>query len=112
MWRETRLKELSLKITKGTTPTTLGYPFTEAGVNFIKAESITRDGNIDESTFAFIDEKTDAALKRSQINEQDILLTIAGVYLGKVGLVSRSQIPANTNQAVAIVRLDQTKSMP
>jgi type I restriction enzyme, S subunit len=109
-WPETQLKSVALKITKGTTPTTLGFDFVQDGINFIKAESITRDGKIIESTFAKISEKTYQALKRSQIQERDILVTIAGIYLGKIGLVRKSHIPANTNQAVAIVRLDRSKT--
>jgi type I restriction enzyme R subunit len=51
--REVRLKDVTTKITKGTTPTTFGHPFTDSGINFIKAESVTREGLIDPSTFAF-----------------------------------------------------------
>ncbi len=111
-WQEISLRDVTLRITKGTTPTTLGFNFTEAGVNFIKAESITRTGNIIESTFAKIDDKTHNALKRSQIIADDILVTIAGVYLGKIGLVKKHHTPANTNQAVAIVRPDKQKVVP
>ncbi len=109
-WNETQLKNITTKITKGTTPTTLGFDFTQHGINFIKAESISRNGNIIESTFSKISKKTDEALKRSQIHEGDVLVTIAGIYLGKIGLVCNQHVPANTNQAVAIVRLDKTKA--
>jgi type I restriction enzyme S subunit len=109
-WPETQLKSVSSKITKGTTPTTLGFDFVQDGINFIKAESITRNGEIVESTFAKISEKTYQALKRSQIQEGDILITIAGIYLGKIGLVRKFHVPANTNQAVAIVRLDESEA--
>ncbi len=111
-WAEVQLKDIALKITKGTTPTSLGFDFTEEGINFIKAESVTRNGSIVESTFAKISEKTHDALKRSQIIEHDILVSIAGAYLGKIGLVRKDHVPANTNQAVAIVRLDRSKACP
>jgi type I restriction enzyme S subunit len=111
-WKSIQLKDVAIRITKGTTPTTLGFSFVEEGINFIKAESINRYGEIDESTFAKIDQKTHECLKRSQIAANDILLTIAGVYLGKVGLVKTSHLPANTNQAVAIVRIDSRQASP
>lgn len=38
-WEDSRLEDLCIVITKGTTPTTLGYKFTEAGINFLKVES-------------------------------------------------------------------------
>lgn len=53
--------------------------------------------------FAHIDEETDELLKRSRIIENDIVFTIAGT-LGKFALVDSSVLPANTNQAVAIIR--------
>ena len=108
----TRLRDICLKITKGTTPTTLGCSFSDGGINFIKAESVTLDGRIDESKFAFIDEATDNKLKRSRIENKDILFSIAGMKLGKVAVVKKRHLPANTNQALAIVRLDNTKAIP
>lgn len=107
-----RLGDISVVITKGTTPTTVGYSFKEAGVNFVKSESITFDGCIDKSKFAFIDEDTHVALKRSQLKEGDILFSMAGVYIGKTAVVPKNILPANTNQAVGIVRLDQNRVLP
>ena len=104
-WPIVTLREVSEVITKGTTPTTLGMVFTDCGVNFIKSESITADGRIDVGKFSFIDEATHASLKRSQIKANDLLFSMAGVYLGKTAVVPPSVVPANTNQAVAIIRL-------
>ena len=106
------LSEVTTLVTKGTTPTTLGYAFTDSGVNFIKAESVTLDGQIDESVFAHIDETTHKKLKRSQIEEGDILFSIAGMKLGKSAVVKSRHVPANTNQAVAIIRADRSKALP
>jgi type I restriction enzyme S subunit len=41
-----------------------------------------------------------------------VLFSMAGVYLGKTAVVSSEILPANTNQAVGIIRLDQTKAVP
>lgn len=43
-WKECKLGDVVEKITKGTTPTTLGLKFTDKGVNFIKSESFGYDG--------------------------------------------------------------------
>jgi len=80
-------------------------PFTPTGINYIKAESVTDEGTIDRDKFAFIDPSTHAALRRSQIEAGDLLMSMAGVYLGKVAVVPPDVVPANTNQAVAIIRL-------
>lgn len=105
------LSELCHVVTKGTTPTTLGKPFVESGINFIKAESILADHSLDKSKFAFIDEETNALLKRSVIHAGDIVFTIAGT-LGRFALIDDNALPANTNQAVAIIRADAEKVLP
>lgn len=97
------LQKLCKVVTKGTTPTTLGKSFTSSGVNFIKVESILDNHFIDSSKFAFIDAETNTLLKRSIIEANDIIFTIAGT-LGKFSLVDNSILPANTNQAIAIIR--------
>lgn len=102
-WEVKRLGDLTKKITKGTTPTTLGKAFMEKGINFIKIESIQEDGALLENKFAKIDIDTDNLLKRSQLEENDILFSIAGV-IGRTTIIPRRILPANTNQALAIIR--------
>ncbi|WP_375176631.1 restriction endonuclease subunit S [Marinobacter mobilis] len=103
-WRKFRLEEQCERVTKGTTPTTVGGRFTESGINFIKVESIGNDGQIQTDKLAAIDAETDQLLKRSRILSGDILFTIAGT-IGRVCLFPEKLVPANTNQAVAIIRL-------
>lgn len=98
-------------ITKGTTPTTLGKAFTSTGINFLKVESISELHSFDKSKFAHIDLETHKLLKRSIIKNKDILFTIAGT-LGRFALVNNSILPANTNQAIAIIRANPKKISP
>src|SRR5690606_11027417 len=86
--------------------------FTSSGVNYIKSESLSYNGSIDVSKFARISPQTHDALKRSKIQSDDILYSIAGVNLGKCGVASPEMLPANTNQAVAIIRVDRSKACP
>ncbi|WP_418639458.1 restriction endonuclease subunit S [Winogradskyella sp.] len=109
-WKIYKLSELSELITKGTTPSTYGYKFTEQGVNYIKSDSTSYDGILDESVFVKVSIEAHEKLKRSQLQEDDILFSIAGAYLGKSGVVRKSHLPANTNQANAIIRIDQDKA--
>jgi type I restriction enzyme S subunit len=106
------LKELSIRITKGTTPTTLGHSFVTSGINFVKSEAISADGSIDPSKFAFIHAETHTKLQRSQLQEGDVLFSMAGIYLGKTTVVPEKILPANTNQAVGIIRLNRNKAEP
>ena len=102
------LKEVSKVITKGTTPSSVGCQFTIDGVNFIKSESICGSKYLNNEIYEHIDEQTDYKLRRSRLLEGDLLFSIAGAYLGKTAIVRSTDLPANTNQAVGIVRLDKT----
>lgn len=104
------LNAITTKITKGTTPTSVGCTFENSGVNYIKSESLGSSRNINKSKFAFISEQTHEKLKRSQIEKNDILFSMAGMFLGKTGIVTADLVPANTNQAVAIIRIDNEKA--
>jgi len=107
-WRVVKLGEIAEKITKGTTPTTYGYTFTNEGINFIKVESIDEHGNFIKENISHISKEANQALKRSILEENDILFSIAGA-LGRVALVTKDILPANTNQALAIIRLKKDK---
>ena len=96
------LGELCCLITKGTTP----RKFTSEGINFVKTECFN-NGQIEKNKMSFISEETHfKELKRSILNVGDILITIAGATIGKCAIVTEDIIPANTNQALAIIRLN------
>jgi type I restriction enzyme S subunit len=103
--------EVTSLVTKGTTPTTLGRNFTSRGIGFIKAECISSDGGLIKEKQVYIDEETDQLLKRSRLQEDDVLFSIAGV-IGRTALVQQSALPANTNQAIAILRPDTSRIIP
>ena len=104
--RKVPLSELCLIVTKGTTPTTLGYDFTKEGINFLKGESITDTHFFDNTKFDHINDEANQALKRSIILEDDILFSMAGT-IGKFAIADKSILPANTNQAVCIIRCNK-----
>lgn len=99
-----RLGDFATVITKGTTPTSLGYGFIDNGINFVKIESITEDGDFIKDKFAHISDECNEKLNRSKLQENDILFSIAGA-IGRVAIVDKSVLPANTNQALAIIRV-------
>ena len=68
-----------------------------------KVESITDEGRLDTAKLTNIDEHTHQLLTRSVLAEDDVLFSIAGT-IGRVTWVQKDILPANTNQAVAIVR--------
>lgn len=107
-FEEAPLKTYTNKITKGTTPSTIGYNFEENGVTYIKAESVTNDGNLIKNKLAYINSECHQQLMRSQLYEDDVLFSIAGV-LGRTYVVKQDDLPANTNQAMAIIGVKKDK---
>ena len=100
----TRLGDQCSKITKGTTPTTVGFQFQSEGINFVKIESIGDNGTIMPNKMAHIGEDCHTTLSRSQLMAGDLLFSIAGA-IGRSAIVPDAILPANTNQALAIIRL-------
>ena len=105
-WKKVKLGDLTSKITKGTTPSNIGESFCNRGVPFIRSELITQNKYISDEGILYISNQTHEKLKRSQLEVNDILFSMAGVYLGKTAILRECDVPANTNQAVAIIRLD------
>ncbi len=98
-----KIMKLSTKVTKGTTPKTYGYPFSETGVPFLRAEEV-QDGNVNWNGTPYrISEETNEFMSRSKTEPRDVLITIAGV-IGRCGVVSKDAPQLNMNQAVALVR--------
>ncbi len=100
-WEQRKLNELTSIITKGTTPLD---KINEGTVNFVKIENIDSFSGKIDITSKITEKEHNSYLKRSQLKENDLLFSIAGT-LGRVAVVKSSILPANTNQALAIIRL-------
>ena len=102
-WTQTTVNDVSILVTKGSTPTSYNFGYVPAGINFIKVENL-RNGRLDRSSLLeFVTKDTHDFLKRSQLVKDDILFSIAGT-IGKVAIVHSDDLPANINQAIAIIR--------
>ncbi len=105
-WRESNIEDVTSVVTKGTTPSS----FSEDGINYIKIESI--DGikiNLEKCLY-ITEEIHKSDLQRSILHTNDILFSIAG-SLGRVAIVEDDVLPANTNQALAIIRLKDSRQL-
>ena len=103
-WEKVKLADLCSVITKGTTPSNIGASFTPIGINYIRSEMVTASKYISSTGMLYISRETHEKLKRSQLQVGDILFSMAGVYLGKTAILRYEDVPANTNQAVALIR--------
>ena len=102
-WKLVRLGDVSTLITKGSTPTSYGHSFVQHGINFVKVEAIKAGLLLPENITSHINPETHEFLKRSQLKSGDFLFSIAG-SIGTCAVVTDQILPANTNQALAIIR--------
>ena len=106
-WEVKTLSDLTSLITKGTTPTQddmTGAPDSDAQINYVRVNSIDEEGSVLGDKLTKIPESVhEGFLKRSILMANDVLYTIAGT-IGRIALAEDWLLPANTNQAVAIIR--------
>lgn len=105
-WNSVSLLDISALVTKGTTP----KQFINGDINFLKIEAITQSGFDLSKCQTINSEIHNKELKRSILKEGDILFAIAGATIGKNAIVQKELLPANTNQALAIIRLKENYS--
>lgn len=110
-WEVVRLGEVASLITKGTTPTTYGHQYVPRGVPFVRVENVTERGTLDLHECKHVTLQTHQALARSRLQSGDLLLSIAGA-IGRAALVPAEVLPANVNQALAVVRPIRTSIDP
>lgn len=104
-WVWVRLGAFAETISKGTTPKGGSAAYVDDGVNFLRVENLTSEGYISHSKITHITEEMhENYLKRSILKANDLLISIAG-SLGKSAIVRECDLPINTNQAIAFVRL-------
>ena len=104
-WCWIKLGVISSIISIGTTPKGGKSAYVDEGIDFLRVENINDDVTICHDDMMHVTEETHTGfLKRSILEENDILVSIAGT-LGKTAIVKNDDLPLNTNQAVAFVRL-------
>lgn len=109
-WEVIRLDSIVSKISKGTTPRKedLSKASDNCNTPFLKVKDIADSGEIDRMNLELIPlSVSNGVLKRSVLEQNDILVSIAGT-IGRVAIVEDDLQGANCNQAVAFVRLKES----
>ena len=89
-------------VTKGETPLWRGDSFLNEGIPFLRGKDIK--GEIDFDDIVYISEDVHERMKRSVLNEDFFLLTIAGT-LGDVAFFKKEYPECNINQDIAKIKL-------
>ncbi|SYR51329.1 restriction endonuclease subunit S [Klebsiella pneumoniae] len=102
-WRKLPLKEITVKIGSGSTPTGGSGAYKETGVSLIRSQNVL-DFSFTNNGLAFIDEEQAHALRNVIVEPQDVLLNITGDSVARCCSAPREWLPARVNQHVAIIR--------
>lgn len=105
-----RLKDFVLSVSSGATPKTTEQSeyYTEdkeSGIPFLRVQNLTTQGNLNTNNAKYINEKThEGMLKRSQVEENDLLIKITGVGRMAIASVPEIGFKGNTNQHMVVVK--------
>lgn len=102
-WRKLPLKEITVKIGSGSTPTGGSGAYKETGVSLIRSQNVL-DFSFTNNGLAFINEEQAHALRNVIVEPQDVLLNITGDSVARCCSAPREWLPARVNQHVAIIR--------
>ena len=106
------LGELLESISSGATPKRSGSSlYAESGIKFLRILNV-EDGEILDRDLKYItDEVHQGQLRRSQLADDDVLMTITG-RVGSSAVVRDCHLPANINQHLARMRIDTELCRP
>jgi type I restriction enzyme S subunit len=111
-WGKVHLNEISDCITKGESPNWQGYEYQDSGVLFVTSENVGQGKIILEGKTKYIPLAFHEKLKRSQLNDGDVLINLVGASIGRCSVFYNDNQPANINQAVALIRCSKIRLIP
>ncbi len=105
-WTVKKGHEIAMLIAKGSSPKWQGFSYQSEGVLFITSENV-RDGFLDISTPKYLPYEFSEKQKNSILSNGDILINIVGASIGRICKYDISDLSANINQAVCLLRLNK-----
>lgn len=105
-----KISEISLLVTKGSSPKWQGFDYIEDQneLIFITSENV-REGYLSFEKAKYLSLDFNKIQNRSILKKNDILFNIVGASIGRAAIFNLDKI-ANINQAVAIIRLNNEVS--
>ncbi|MFC1730386.1 restriction endonuclease subunit S [candidate division KSB1 bacterium] len=106
-WEVVKLKDYSHLITKGSSPKWQGFEYCHEGIKFIRSQNIGL-GKLEVNNIAYLPEAFNIKEKKSIIHNNDVLVNIVGASIGRAAKATQEIEGSNINQAVALVRLNES----
>ena len=100
------IEDVESHVTKGTTPTTIGFEYQLSGIRFVRSQNVLP--NLIAGDFAYISAECNSAMKRSQVKCGDVLINLVGASIGRAAVYPFAD-SANVNQAVGRIRFTRNE---
>ena len=105
-FKKSKLGDFALLVTSGSTPKGGSASYLKEGVPLIRSQNVLWN-ELRLEDVVFISEETHKNMKRSQLNNRDVLLNITGASIGRSVVYRGADFEANVNQHVCIIRLNE-----
>jgi type I restriction enzyme S subunit len=105
------LEDIATLITKGESPGWQGFDYQEDGAVFVTSENVLF-GRYEPQPRKHIPIEFHHKLRRSALRKGDVLFNLVGASIGRGCVLPEIGKEANVNQAVAVIRLDETTAKP
>ncbi|MGN1311870.1 MAG: restriction endonuclease subunit S [Bacilli bacterium] len=106
-----KIKYVVNKVGSGKTPLGGASVYSKNGILFLRSQNVYNDGlKLEEPTY--ITEEIDNSMKSTRVYPNDVLLNITGGSIGRCCIYPDNIGPANVNQHVSIIRVNEDKILP
>lgn len=105
-WKTVEVNELAAFIGSGITPKGGKSRYLDEGVCFIRSMNVYPDG-LRLDNLVYVSEELHQRMKRTHVQENDVLLNITGASIGRSTFVPENFGEANVNQHVCIIRVNE-----
>jgi len=102
-WEKKELKEITIKIGSGSTPSGGKKAYKDEGISLIRSLNV-HDNYFKFKNLAFIDEEQAHKLKNVIVKSKDVLFNITGASVCRCCIIPDEILPARVNQHVSILR--------
>ena len=103
VWPIDRIKDHTLKMGSGVTPSGGAASYLDAGIPLLRSQNVHFDGlRLDD--VAYIAEETHEEMSGTKLRARDVLLNITGASIGRCTFVPDGFGEGNVNQHVCIIR--------
>jgi type I restriction enzyme S subunit len=107
-WEEKQIKDITLLVTKGSSPKWQGINYVEEGGIFFLTSKNVGEGSLVLNNKKYLEEKFNEIQKKSILKKGDVLTNIVGASIGRTAVFDLEEI-TNINQAVCLMRCDSEK---